>query len=143
MSMSSISACGGGASAISQSRSQQLFTKLDVNGDSSVDASELRALTDFIGEKTGTSVDADALLTAIDSDGDGSVSSTELNDNVQQLFDTLRGQLMGMQRGPGGPPPGGPSPGDDAGRLLASLLEQYGVQSASASNASNLLVAAA
>ena len=183
--MSSVSGCGGGSTAIyqSQQRSQQLFAKLDVNGDSSVDATELKSLTDSISEKTGTTIDADALLQVLDTDGDGSVTSTELTDNTRKLFDNLREQLMssqanasatssdadelfasldtdgdgsisadefktGMKHGqggppPGGPPPNGPPPGNEVGRLIASLLEQYGSQGSRASTLSTTLSVAA
>jgi len=94
--MSSVSGCGGAPALSYQSmRSQQLFSKLDANGDNSIDAAEMKSLTDFLSAKTGTTVDAGSLIKAIDSDGDGNISSTELSDNVQSLFDNLRGQLMG------------------------------------------------
>ena len=180
--MSSVSGCGGNSAAYQglqtmrstvAQKTGQLFAKLDVNGDKSIDASELMSLTDFIGAKTGTKVDAAALLKAVDSNGDGSVSSTELTDNVQSLFDNLRGQLSGVQKnttpdidklfaaldsdgdgsisasefkagmqqhGPKGP--SGGSPPDQGGRLIASLLEQYGAQSASSTSSTSLSAAA-
>jgi Ca2+-binding EF-hand superfamily protein len=179
--MNSVSGCGGGSVAIyqSQQRSQQLFAKLDVNGDSSIDATELKSLTDSIGEKTSTAIDANALLQVLDTDCDGSVTSTELTDNTRKLFDNLRAQLAGSQakatasadsagmdelfasidtdgdgsisasefktgvkHGPGGPPPAGPPPGNDVGRMIASLLEQYGSQSSGSSTSTTLYAAA-
>ncbi len=106
--MSSVSFGGGCSSAMwsatqssraaETSKTEQLFSKLDVNGDSELDVSELGSFVDAIAEKTGTSaIDAGSLLTSLDSDGNGSVSSTELGDNMQSLFDQLREQLMGAQ----------------------------------------------
>lgn len=120
--MSSVSACGGSSASMLQSlhssrgaeKAQQLFAKLDVNGDGGVDSSELKSLTDYLSDKTGTSVDADSLLKAIDTDGDGSVSSTELTDNVQSFFDTLRAQLSGSSSSSAAAAP-------DAEKLFASL----------------------
>ena len=109
--MSSVSGCGGGGSAatsfqsmrpahaIDSKRSQELFAKLDLNGDGSIDASEMKSLTDFISKQTGTTVDASALLKAIDTNGDGSVTSTELTGNAQAFFSSLREQLLGAQSG--------------------------------------------
>jgi Ca2+-binding EF-hand superfamily protein len=95
-------------------RSLQLFSKLDANGDNSIDAAEIKSLTDYLGEKSGTTIDADALVKAIDSDGDGNISSTELTDNVQSLFDNLRGQLMSATQGAASAPP-------DADEMFAQI----------------------
>ncbi len=105
--MSSVSGCGGAGSAAQYQsmqsarvpdaqRAQQLLSKLDVNGDGSIDASELKSFTQFVADKTGTSaIDASQLLSTLDSDGDGKVSSAELQDNGKALFDALRQQLSG------------------------------------------------
>jgi Ca2+-binding EF-hand superfamily protein len=97
-------------------KAQELFAKLDTNGDNSVDATELKSLTDYLSEETGTTVDAASLLKAVDSDGDGSISSTEITDNAKKLFDSLRDQLMSSRLGgaQGAQPP-------DAEQMFASL----------------------
>ena len=115
-------------------RSQELFAKLDVNGDNSIDSSELKAFTDFVSEKTGSTLDSSALMTALDSDGDGSISAGEFK--------------AGMQKGPHGPPPprdgGSRSEGEAGiGRLIASLLEQYGSSTATTATSSASLSIAA
>ena len=74
----------------------------------------------------------------LDSDGDGNISGTELSDNVQSLFDNLRGQLMG------GPPPRGPPPRDnDGGSALVTLLDRFVSQDADSSASGTMLNAAA
>ncbi len=103
--MSSVSMSGGCSATLFASmqksqaadRSQQLFSKLDVNGDGAIDSSELKTFADDINSKAGTKLDANSLLTALDSDGDGSVSSAELKDNGKALFEQLRQQLTGTQ----------------------------------------------
>jgi Ca2+-binding EF-hand superfamily protein len=124
--MSSVSACGGGTAAMSQSlyqskavdskKAQELFAKLDVNGDNSIDSSEMKAFTDFVAKKTGaTGLDPDALMKSLDSDGDGSVSSTELASNAKSLFQTLRAQLVSSQ------PSSSTTQPTDADKLFAAL----------------------
>ncbi len=125
--MSSVSGCGGVSAASYQNvastraagsqKAQELFAKLDVNGDGSVDASELQSLTDYISQKTGTKVDSASLMKAIDTDGNGSISSTELSDNTRKLFHSLREQLLGTQASSQSDQAGPP----DADQMFASL----------------------
>ncbi|MEJ0099604.1 MAG: EF-hand domain-containing protein [Pseudomonadota bacterium] len=120
--MSSVSLSGGVPATLFASlqkpqatdRSQQLFSKLDTNGDGSIDSTELKTFADDLGSKTGTKIDAGSLMAALDSDGDGSVSSTELKDNGKALFDQLRQQLMGSQMQATAQPP-------DADKLFSSI----------------------
>lgn len=75
---------------------EKLFSKLDVNGDGSVDQSELGQFMDFAtSSASGTSQSGSAdLFKSLDTDGDGSLSKTELSDGAKKLFDELRTQLM-------------------------------------------------
>jgi Ca2+-binding EF-hand superfamily protein len=121
MEMSSVSLSGGVSATLLSSlqksqadRSQQLFGKLDANGDGAIDTSELKTFADDISGKTGVTVDASSLMTALDSDGNRSVSSTELKDNGKALFDQLRQQLMGSQLQATSQPP-------DADEMFSSM----------------------
>lgn len=120
-----ISMSGGGCAPLTSMQTrgtdaaklQQLFSKVDVNGDKSIDKTELTSLLDFVSEKSGADpVDADALLKTLDSDGSGSISESELQDNASALFDQLRSQLMSSEAGRGAPPPPG-----DAGDMFAGI----------------------
>ena len=111
---SAISGAGAYSSAVSmQSRGpsaakmqQDLLAKLDSNGDSAIDKSELQSFMDFVSDRTSTATsDTDALFGALDTDGDGSVTGTELADNGKSLFDQLRNQLRGSEMGGDRPPP--------------------------------------
>lgn len=155
--MSSVSMSGGCSAALlsnlqqsraaESNRSQQLFGKLDTNGDGTIDSTELKSFTDYIGQKTGTTIDADSLLTALDSDGNGSISSSELSANGRTLFDQLRQQLSGAQAAAGAQQPDPDKPSAQSashhhghhgmGHMLASLIDQYGSSSSTADTASD------
>ena len=82
-----------------QAFQEKLFSKLDVNGDGGIDASELSQFVDFASSSTSstsaTSNTAAAdLFKSMDADGDGTLSKTELADGTKKLFDELRTQLM-------------------------------------------------
>jgi Ca2+-binding EF-hand superfamily protein len=125
----SISGAAGCSAAMSSARStgpdpaklqQQLLSKVDTNGDKSIDKSELKSFMDFVSSQTATpATDSDALFTTLDSDSDGAISATELADNGQQLFDQLRDQLMSSQLRSDAPPP--PPPQGSNSDLFASI----------------------
>jgi hypothetical protein len=82
-----------------QALQEKLFSKLDVNGDGGIDASELSQFVDFASSSTSsTSATSDTgaadLFKSMDADGDGTLSKTELADGAKKLFDELRTQLM-------------------------------------------------
>jgi Ca2+-binding EF-hand superfamily protein len=99
---------------------QQLFSKVDANGDKSIDQTELTSFLDYVGEKTGSSIDSAAALKALDSDGNGSISETELTDNASALFDQLKTQLMSSQMQMGSAPPP-PPPKEDSSEMFSSI----------------------
>jgi Ca2+-binding EF-hand superfamily protein len=87
-----------------QALQEKLFSKLDVNGDGSIDQSELGQFVDFASSSTqSTSSASDSagadLFKAMDTDGDGKLSKTELADGTKKLFDELRTQLMSASGG--------------------------------------------
>jgi Ca2+-binding EF-hand superfamily protein len=100
---------------------QQLFSKVDANGDKSIDQTELTSFLDYVGEKTGSSIDSAAALKALDSDGNGSISETELTDNASALFDQLKSQLMSSQMQLGSAPPPPPPPKEDSSQMFSSI----------------------
>lgn len=144
--MSSISSIGGGYgawSAASSTRSSvqgarppggadpaRMFSKTDSDGSGGVDASELQSMFSDMAARfgsqgtSGTTPDAQQMLTQFDADGDGSLSQDELGQGMQSLspptstmdFAQKSQSAQGAQQGQGGPggaggpPPGGPPP---------------------------------
>jgi len=71
---------------------EELFAKLDTDGDEALSTDELQAMSDHMAEKMGDNAPSvDDIMAKLDSDGDGAVSFAE--------FEAGR---------PQGPPPGGP-----------------------------------
>lgn len=129
--MSSVS-MGGGCSAslysslqTSQARQpdklQELIGKLDTNGDNAIDSDEIQSFADHVGGKTGATLDAGALLTSLDSNGDGSLSEDEFAAVIQHD--------PGRKEGVAG---AGFARSDGLGRMLESLLADYGVAASGA-----------
>lgn len=103
---SAISASGGGYSSIATTLQQQLFSKVDSNGDKSIDKTELTSFLDIVSQKTGgSSVDSESVLTALDTDSSGEISESELQDNGAALLEQLRSQMMSSESSRGAPPP--------------------------------------
>jgi Ca2+-binding EF-hand superfamily protein len=80
---------------------ERFFAKADVNGDGSIDKTELTSTLEKISKRTGStsSIDVDSLVSALDSSGDGSISPSELSENASALFEQLRGKLGGPRAG--------------------------------------------
>lgn len=116
---SAISMSGSSMVSMQAKLQQQLFSKVDANGDKAIDKTELTSFLNFVSEKTGTgSVDSQALLESIDTDGNGAISESELQDNSEVLFDQLRAQLMSSEASQAAPPP---PPHGDAGEMFAGI----------------------
>lgn len=110
--ISSISGLGGGMAALQGARSRpdpaEMFSKIDGDGNGSVDATELQTMADHMAEKMGDQApSAEELMARMDTDGDGAMSFAE--------FEAGR---------PPGPPPGGPQgppPGGGQGMMPPGL----------------------
>ncbi|MDK9717659.1 MAG: EF-hand domain-containing protein [Trichlorobacter sp.] len=87
--MSSISSISSSISSLfgidQQKRKQELFNKVDSDGNSSISQTELTALTDKISEDSGKTLDASSLLSQYDSDSDGSLNSDEMDSLMESI----------------------------------------------------------
>jgi Ca2+-binding EF-hand superfamily protein len=91
----------GAASASGSGGSQEdLFAKIDTNGDGSIDQAESTVLSDKIKAETGK--DTSDMFAKLDKDGDGKLTKTEFDAGKPQGTDGAKGP-----GGPGGPPPPG------------------------------------
>jgi Ca2+-binding EF-hand superfamily protein len=95
---------------------EQIFNRMDQDGNGGIDKSELAAVLEKMSEKTGTTVDTDQLFSQYNSDDDKELSQDETK-NLMESLRTEASQLGGMQAMPGmmgmggmqgGPPPGPP-----------------------------------
>ncbi len=87
-----------------------LFAKIDTNGDGSIDKAESQVLSDKIKAETGK--DTSDMFGKLDKDGDGKLTKTEFDAGKPQ------GGVQGAggPKGPGGPGgPGGPPPAGGPG----------------------------
>lgn len=75
---------------------ENLFSKLDVDGNGSIDATELSSFMSYAASASGaaSATDSSALFGTLDADGDGAISQTEMADGAKSLFDELRTQLL-------------------------------------------------
>lgn len=70
----------------------QIFSKLDANGDGSFDKSELTSFVQGAQPAGDTSVNVDKIFSALDANGDGSVTRQEFGDAARRLHDQLQSQ---------------------------------------------------
>ena len=108
---SGTSTAAGSSTDLSQIE-QNLFAKIDTNGDGTIDKTELSNFFTSLSSAglpaqgsstagataagvpaTGASVDTGALFSSLDTSGDGSISEQEFSANVGSLVDQLRSQL--------------------------------------------------
>ncbi len=104
---SSGSSTAAGSSADLSQIEQNLFAKIDTNGDGTIDKTELSNFFNSMSAQgstaagataaavpaTSASVDTGALFSSLDTSGDGSISEQEFSANVGSLVDQLRSQL--------------------------------------------------
>jgi Ca2+-binding EF-hand superfamily protein len=100
--MSSISSVGSSmSSSMLKQMQEEMFKKVDTNGDSSISKEEFSALSKS-GEAQSSS-DAEAMFAQLDSNSDGAISRLESDAALAKV-----GQEMKAQAPPPGPPPGPP-----------------------------------
>jgi Ca2+-binding EF-hand superfamily protein len=110
------SADGASGSAGSQ---DDLFAKIDTNGDGSVDKAELQTLTDKVKSDTGN--DTTDMFAKLDKDSDGKLTQAEFGAGKPQGTDSAKGP-----GGAGGPPPaGGPGGPGGAGKSESTSDTSY------------------
>jgi len=80
---------------------QEMFNKLDTNGDGKIDQDELASVVDRINETQGLSLDVVDVLSQGDADGDGVLSQDEM-DGVMETYAPPQGAAPQMLNGVAG-----------------------------------------
>jgi hypothetical protein len=128
---------------------QKLFSKIDGNGDGSIDKSELTSFLQDAQSSTQSgstqTVDLNSALSALDTNSDGSITQQEFTDSVSSLLGKLREQATSNSAQDASPPPE-KSSGSHGHRmadvLLAALSQYQSTQSSGSTQSSQLSVAA-
>jgi Ca2+-binding EF-hand superfamily protein len=79
-------------------RRNDLFNKVDSNGDGGIDKVEISDLAKKLSEDTGTTLNVDDIFSTYDADGDGKLSKTELDSFMRENAPPPPG---GQGHGPG------------------------------------------
>ena len=61
-----------------QQRQEEMFSKIDQNGDGSIDKSEFQVMSEKMSEMSGQSIDFEEVFSEIDTDGNGQLSLEEM-----------------------------------------------------------------
>lgn len=116
-----------GSSGGSGGSQDDLFAKIDTNGDGSLDQTELKTLTDKIKSDTGK--DASAMFAKLDTDSDGKLTKTEFDAGRPQggPQGASATQATSEAKAPpdGPPPPGGPGGAGGAGKSDSASNKTY------------------
>jgi Ca2+-binding EF-hand superfamily protein len=86
--MSGISGMGGMMGGM-RPDPQQIFNRVDKDGNGGLDESELGAMADKIAERTGKEIDVDSLMEEYDGDGDGVLNQDETQTAMESLKEKM------------------------------------------------------
>ena len=88
-------------SATMQQRRDDMFSKIDSNGNGSLDKTEFSALAKKMSEMSGQSINADNAFSTYDTNGDGSLSKSELDSFMKANAPQPPQDMSGMGGGLG------------------------------------------
>jgi hypothetical protein len=145
----SISGIGAGSASMIQQFQQNLFNKIDANGDGTIDKSELESAVTGAG---GSKASADALFAELDPNGSGSISEQQFEQNLPKppMSEMMAAQLIGLQAQQGGESDstlgavsgllgtsGSDGSGDSAQDALMDLIDAFGGSTSDSSSSSS------
>lgn len=119
--MSGISGVGGMMGGM-RPNPQQMFNRMDGDGNGGIDQNELSAITEKMAEQSGTEIDVASVMEAFDSDQDGLLSQEE----SQSAMESMHGQV--------GPPPPPPPKGGMEGPMAMGSMSNQAVSEAYSQN---------
>ncbi len=121
-----------GGSGHTRPTAQEIFKKLDTNGDGSIDIDELSAAK---GGKAGKGEDAKTRMARFDTNGDGKIDASENEAAMARMDEEIKNRVKGTKHkgcdGDGGANEPGGSQAADQNQTLASLLDLLKRKSAS------------
>ena len=112
--------CGGfNFPSITEMR-QQMFKRMDQDGDGVISASECETAASAMSQKTGLSITADEMMSIFDLDQDGSITQSEQTEATEAWEKHMASLMEVAGIKPKGPPP--PPPGRSS--ELSELVEE-------------------
>jgi len=123
MSIGAVGSFGGGCNfpSISEMR-QNMFKKMDQDGDGAISKSECQTAADTMSKETGLSITADEMMSIFDLNQDGAITKAEQTE-ASPTWEQHMADLMdaaGMSRM--GPPPPPPDAAGDLSELLSKIF---------------------
>ena len=119
--MSGISGVGGMMGGM-RPNPQQMFNRMDGDGNGGIDQNELSAITAEMAEHSGTAIDVAGVMEEFDSDQDGLLSQEESQSAMERLHEQM------------GPPPPPPPMGGMAGPMKMGTMSNQAVSEAYSQN---------
>lgn len=123
MSIGAISGFGGGYNmpSITEMR-QQMFTKMDQDGDGVISKSECETTANDMSQKTGLSITADQMMSIFDLDQDGSITQSEQTEASPEWEKHMASLMEEAGMRPMGPPPPPPEGGGELSGLMDKIF---------------------
>ncbi len=82
-----------------QQRGEQMYSKIDSDGDGSINKTELEAFSAKVSEMTGKTLNTEDAFSSFDGDGDGSLSREEMSSFMAENHPTRPSMQSMQQRG--------------------------------------------
>ncbi len=95
-----------------QARRDEMFAKVDQNGDGSLDKTEFQAMAEKMAERTGESMNVDEMFTQMDANSDGKLDQSELEAGMEAMRPDMP------------PPPPPMSESDNSVQTLLDMLAE-------------------
>jgi len=72
---------------------QQMFAKVDTDGDGSIDRSEFESMAEKLSERSGQSIDVEKAFASLDTNADGLLAKAEIEAGVKEMISAAKGRM--------------------------------------------------